>query len=100
MSVAVAECRTLDPCKTEVNGQLRRSGTKGDHYHPMRLVRGGENTYALLFPPELTCEVIGSKQGGTLHETTSVLNQFDRSSQVVIRCRLSLGIRQETCDQT
>ena len=62
--------------------QEKRSGTKGDRHNPMRLERGGENTYALLFPPELTREGMGSKQGRNrpLFETTSVLIQFDRSS--------------------
>ena len=85
----------------ETMEQEKRSGMKGDRHHLLRLERGGENTYAPLFSPELTCEGMESKQGRNrpLCEKTSVSIQFDRSSQNVVRGRLSLGIRQNTCDQ-
>ena len=55
--------RRKAPKRKETMEQEKRNGMKGDRHHPMRLERGGENTYALLFPPELTCEGMGSKQG-------------------------------------
>ena len=47
----------------ETMEQEKRSGMKGVRHHLMRLERGGENTYAPLFSPELTFEGMESKQG-------------------------------------